>query len=62
MYFPVAFAHDRVRAMAPPHPEWKSKQPFKAVLESDLKTIAAGGEQAEIELLCLNRNDTPLSQ
>jgi hypothetical protein len=50
MYFPVAFARDRVRATAAQHPQWKSKQPFQAVLEGDAKTIAAGGEQAEIEL------------
>ena len=29
-----AFAHDRVKALAPHHPEWKTKQPFKAVLEA----------------------------
>ena len=33
MYVQLAFALDRVKAMAPLHPEWKDKQPFKAVLE-----------------------------
>src|SRR5262245_30703329 len=32
-YFQLAFAFDRIKAMAPNHPEWKEKQPFKAVLE-----------------------------
>ena len=30
-YFQLAFALDRVKAMAPDHPEWKTTQPFKAV-------------------------------
>ena len=34
MYFQLAFAFDRVKALAPQHPEWKTKQPFKAVLEA----------------------------
>ncbi len=51
MYFQLAFALDRVKALAPQHPEWKEKQPFKAALEGDLKTVFAGGDQALIELL-----------
>ena len=37
MYVQLAFALDRVKSMAPLHPEWKDKQPFKAVLEGDMK-------------------------
>jgi len=51
MYFQLAFALDRVKALAPQHPEWKEKQPFKAVLEGDLKTVFAGGEHALLELV-----------
>lgn len=51
MYFQLAFALDRVRALAPQHPEWKDKQPFKAVLEDHLDEILAGGEQALLELV-----------
>jgi phosphoserine phosphatase len=51
MYFQLAFALDRVKALAEKHPEWKSKQPFKAVLEDDLKTVMAGGEHALLELV-----------
>jgi hypothetical protein len=51
MYFQLAFALDRVKTLAPKHPEWKTKQPFKAVLEGDLKTVLAGGEHALIELV-----------
>ena len=42
VYFQLAFALDRVKALAPKHPEWKEKQPFKAVIEGDIKTGIAG--------------------
>jgi phosphoserine phosphatase len=50
-YFQLFFALDRVKALAPKHPEWKTKQPFKAALEGDLKTVFSGGEHALIELV-----------
>jgi phosphoserine phosphatase len=42
-YFQGLFVLDRVRALAPQHPEWKDTQPFKAALENDMKTVAASG-------------------
>jgi phosphoglycolate phosphatase-like HAD superfamily hydrolase len=51
MYFQLFFAIDRVKALVPMHPEWKDKQPFKAVLEGDLKTVMGGGEHALFELV-----------
>jgi FMN phosphatase YigB (HAD superfamily) len=39
LYFQLAFAFDRVKAMAPQHREWKTKQPFKALLEHDMKAL-----------------------
>jgi phosphoserine phosphatase len=50
-YSQFAFALDRVKALAAKHPEWKDKQPFKAVLDGDLKAALAGGEKATAELL-----------
>jgi hypothetical protein len=44
MYVQLAFALDRVKAMAPFHPEWEEMQPFKAALAGDMKTLAASGE------------------
>lgn len=41
IYFQVQFALDRVKALAPKHPEWKDKQPFKALLEGDKQAFAA---------------------
>lgn len=51
MYTQLAFALDRVKKLAPQHPEWKTKQPFKAVLEGDMKTVAASGEKGLLELV-----------
>ena len=51
MYFQLFFAIDRVKTLAPMHPEWKDKQPFKAVLEDDMKTMLAGGEHALLEII-----------
>jgi phosphoserine phosphatase len=51
MYVQLAFALDRVKALAPRHPEWQEKQPFKAVLEGDLKEVFSGGEHALLELI-----------
>jgi len=50
-YFQLAFAIDRVRVLAPEHPEWKTEQPFKALLEGDMKTVMAGGKQALMQLM-----------
>jgi phosphoglycolate phosphatase-like HAD superfamily hydrolase len=41
MYTQVVFAFDRVKQMAPQHPEWKNKQPFKGILEGDMKAVFA---------------------
>jgi len=51
MYTQFAFALDRIRVLAPEHPEWKTKQPFKAVLDNDLDALAAAGEHGLLELL-----------
>ncbi len=50
-YFQLLFAIDRVKALAPRHPEWKQKQPFKAVLDNDMKALAASGEKGLLELV-----------
>jgi hypothetical protein len=49
-YFQLLFIVDRVKAMASYHPEWTSTQPFQAVLEGDMKALAASGERGLMEL------------
>jgi phosphoserine phosphatase len=51
IYFQFAFALDRVKTLAPQHPEWKTTQPFKTVLEGDMKALAGSGEKGLAELL-----------
>lgn len=50
MYFQAFFIFDRIKSLAPEHPEWKEKEPFASVLKGDLKTALAGGEHALVEM------------
>ncbi|UCG31979.1 MAG: haloacid dehalogenase-like hydrolase [Phycisphaerales bacterium] len=50
MYFQAFFIFDRIKALAPKHPEWKDTEPFASVLKGDLKSALAGGEHALIEM------------
>jgi phosphoserine phosphatase len=51
MYTQLAFALDRVKALAPQHADWTTTQPFQAVLEGDMKALAASGEKGLMELM-----------
>jgi phosphoserine phosphatase len=51
MYFQLLFALDRVKALAPKHPEWKTEEPFASLLKSDLKGALAGGEPAIFKIV-----------
>ncbi len=51
LYFQLAFALDRVKALAPQHPEWKTQEPFAALLNGNLKGALAGGERAIAEIV-----------
>jgi hypothetical protein len=44
------FAFDRVKALAPQHPEWKTNQPFASILKGDFHNALAGGDHALMEL------------
>jgi phosphoglycolate phosphatase-like HAD superfamily hydrolase len=51
MYFQAFFVFDRIKQMAPQHPEWKDKEPFASVLKGDVKSALAGGEHALVEMV-----------
>jgi phosphoserine phosphatase len=51
VYFQLLFAMDRVKALASQHPEWKTIQPFKAVLENDMKALVASSKKGLLEIL-----------
>jgi phosphoserine phosphatase len=50
-YTQLAFALARVKVLVPKNPEWKQQQPFKAVLEGDMKTVIASGEKGIVQIL-----------
>src|SRR5712672_58669 len=56
MYFQLAFALDRVKALAPLHPEWKDKEPFASLLKGDLKGALAGGEADMFEIVTVTHS------
>src|SRR5438876_10893256 len=51
LYFQLFFALDRVKALAPQHPEWKTKEPFASLLKGDVKGALAGGEPAIVQII-----------
>jgi hypothetical protein len=51
MYFQLLFALDRVKVLAPQHPEWKDKEPFASLLKGDVRGALAGGEHAILEIV-----------
>jgi phosphoserine phosphatase len=51
VYFQLAFVLDRIKALAPDHPEWRENEPYKSVLAGDVKGLAASGQEGLIELL-----------
>ncbi|MBP9146874.1 MAG: haloacid dehalogenase-like hydrolase [Thermoanaerobaculia bacterium] len=50
MYFQAFFIFDRIRALAPQHPEWKTQEPFASVLRGDMKGALAAGEHGLLEM------------
>ncbi len=51
LYVQIEFVIDRIKALAPQHPEWKETEPFKSLLEGDMEKVLAGGDKALIELI-----------
>jgi phosphoglycolate phosphatase-like HAD superfamily hydrolase len=52
-YFQLAFTLDRVKALAPMHPEWKTKQPYASVLKNDVKGLMAQGEKGLLQIIAV---------
>jgi phosphoglycolate phosphatase-like HAD superfamily hydrolase len=51
MYFQAFFVFDRIRQLAPQHPEWQTQEPYASVLKGDVKTALAGGEHGLMEMV-----------
>jgi hypothetical protein len=55
MYFQLLFALDRIKVLAPQHPEWKDKKPFASLLRGDVKGALEGGEHAILQIVMATR-------
>ena len=53
IYFQLAFAFDRAKAMAPQHPEWSDREPFRSLLAGDMEAVLASGEKGLGEILAV---------
>jgi phosphoglycolate phosphatase-like HAD superfamily hydrolase len=56
IYFQLAFAFDRVKILAPQHPEWTTTEPFASLLKGDLKGALAGGEPAIFQIVTVTHS------
>jgi phosphoglycolate phosphatase-like HAD superfamily hydrolase len=56
IYFQFLFAVDRVKALAPRHPEWKNKEPFASLAKGDMKAALAGGEKSLAEVVAVTHS------
>jgi len=61
-YSQLLFAFERVKVLAPQHPEWKTKQPFKALLEGDMKTVSASGMKGVMEIILATHSGMTASE
>ncbi len=50
-YFQLFFTFDRIRTLAPQHPEWATTEPYKSVIAGDMKGLHASGEKGLMELM-----------
>jgi hypothetical protein len=62
VYFQLLFAIDRVRALAPDHPEWQDEQPFKAAIEGDMNTLLASGKEGLLKLIAASHTGMSASE
>ena len=51
--FQLLFAIDRVKALAPQHPEWAAKEPFASLLKGDMAAVLAAGSKGLAEILAV---------
>jgi hypothetical protein len=53
IYFQFQFALDRVKALAPEHPEWQTQEPFNHLLAGDMPAFLAGGEKSLLSVMAV---------
>ncbi len=55
-YFQLFFAIDTVKALAPKHPEWKTTEPFKSVLENNMQGIIDSGKEGLLKIIAASHS------
>ena len=58
MYTQLRFVFDRIRQLAPQHPEWKTREPYKSLLAGDMKGVMASGEKGLFEMVLVAQSGT----
>jgi phosphoglycolate phosphatase-like HAD superfamily hydrolase len=61
-YFQMAFAFDRLKVLAPQHPEWKTKEPFRSLLKGDVAAAAKGGEKGLLAVIAATHSGMSVQQ
>jgi hypothetical protein len=56
IYFQFQFAFDRIKALAPQHPEWKTEEPFNHLINGDMKAFLAGGENSVMAAMAVGHS------
>jgi phosphoglycolate phosphatase-like HAD superfamily hydrolase len=56
VYFQLAFALDEIKRLAPQHPEWTDREPFRSVIAGDMHGLMAAGEKALPEILAITHS------
>ncbi|WP_243438689.1 HAD family hydrolase [Fundidesulfovibrio soli] len=62
VYFQLFFAIDRVKALAPEHPEWKTREPFASILKGDLKTALQEGDKALLDIVMATHSGMTIAE
>ncbi|NEI96425.1 HAD family hydrolase [Rhizobium ruizarguesonis] len=62
VYNQLAFVFDRIKALAPEHPEWKSREPFKSVLSGNLAAVVQSGPKGLVDLLIVTHSGMTTDQ
>ena len=62
VYFQLLFAIDRVKELAPQHPEWSDQEPFRSAMRGDLAGVMAGGEHAIVKLVATTHSGMTVDQ
>ena len=62
VYTQLLFAFDRAKEMAPQHPDWKTTEPFKSLLNGDMETVAASGMKGLMEIIMATHSGMPESE